>query len=101
MFKETDQNDYELRKKELDEYILNSQLCIKELADYISSSVMTLDEDELVNEEKAAEILDLEPGTLSVWRCTKRCPLKYVKIGRLIRYRRGDLRSFAASRVVG
>jgi len=47
MFKETDQNDYELRKKELDEYILNSQLCIKELADYISSSVMTLDVDEL------------------------------------------------------
>ncbi len=60
-----------------------------------------LNDDELLKEGKAAEILGVEPGTLDVWRCTKRYPLKYVKIGRLIRYRRGDLRAFAASRVVG
>ena len=86
MFKEIDQNDYELLKK---------------WADLIQNPVMSLDDDELLNEEKAAEVIDVKPGTLSVWRCTKRYPLKYVKIGRLIRYRRGDLRSFAASRVVG
>ena len=86
MFKEIDQNDYELLKK---------------WADFIQNPVMALDDDELLNEEKAAEVIDVKPGTLSVWRCTKRYPLKYVKIGRLIRYRRGDLRSFAASRVVG
>ena len=86
MFNEIDQNDYELLKK---------------WADLIQNPVMALDDDELLNEEKAAEVIDVKPGTLSVWRCTKRYPLKYVKIGRLVRYRRGDLRSFAASRVVG
>ena len=83
MFNEIDQNDYEVLKK---------------WADLIQNPVMALDDDELLNEEKAAEVINVKPGTLSVWRCTKRYSLKYVKIGRLVRYRRGDLRSFAASR---
>jgi len=87
MFTKTDQHDEDRLRKEL--------------ADFLLSHAMTLDDDELLNEEQAAEVIDVKPGTLSVWRCTKRYPLKYVKIGRLIRYRRGDLRSFAASRVVG
>jgi len=58
-------------------------------------------DEDLLKEGAAADFLGVEPGTLAVWRCTKRYPLKYAKIGRLIRYRRGDLRSFAASRVVG
>lgn len=86
MFKEIDQNDYELLKK---------------WADLIQNPVMALDDDDLLKEEEAAEILRIEPGTLSVWRCTKRYPLKYTKIGRFVRYRRGDLRLFVASRVVG
>jgi len=86
MFKEIDQNDYELLKK---------------WDDFIQNPIMALDDDELLKVGKAAEILGVEPGTLDVWRCTKRYPLKYVKIGRSVRYRRGDLRAFAASRVVG
>jgi hypothetical protein len=55
----------------------------------------------LVDEKIAAEILDVTPGTLSVWRCTRRYPLPYVRVGRAIRYRIADLERFIASRTVG
>ncbi len=55
----------------------------------------------LVDEKRATEFLDLAPGTLSVWRCTRRYPLPYVKIGRAVRYRMSDLEAFIASRTVG
>jgi len=80
---------------------LNEEDLRKKWRDFIQDPIMALDDDDLLKEEEAAEILRIEPGTLSVWRCTKRYPLKYTKIGRFVRYRRGDLRSFVASRVVG
>lgn len=46
---------------------------------------------ELLDEKKAASYLDVSPGTLSVWRSTGRHNLPFVKIGRNVRYRRGDL----------
>ncbi len=55
---------------------------------------------ELLDESEAAQFLGLSPGTLSVWRTTKRYPLKYIKVGRLVRYRKGDLNSFITSREV-
>jgi predicted DNA-binding transcriptional regulator AlpA len=55
----------------------------------------------LVDEKQASEILGLAPGTLSVWRCEKRYPLPYVKVGRSIRYRLADLERFVESRTVG
>ena len=54
-----------------------------------------------VNEKGAAEILSVSPGTLAVWRCTRRYPLPYQKIGRAVRYRIADLEAFAQSRTVG
>lgn len=56
---------------------------------------------ERVDEKRAAEILGVSPGTLSVWRCTRRYPLPYQKIGRAVRYRVADLEAFAQSRTVG
>ncbi len=55
---------------------------------------------QLRNEAEAAQILDLKPGTLQVWRSTKRYPLAYVKVGRLVRYRQSDLEAFLAARTV-
>ena len=55
---------------------------------------------QLRNEAEAAQILDLKPGTLQVWRSTKRYPLPYVKVGRLVRYRQSDLEAFLAARTV-
>ena len=60
-----------------------------------------VDASKLVDEKLAAEILGITPGTLSVWRCTRRYPLPYVKIGRTVRYRLSDLEEFARSRTVG
>ena len=55
----------------------------------------------VVDEKIAAEILGVTPGTLSVWRCTRRYPLPYVKVGRAVRYRLADLEKFLSDRTVG
>lgn len=57
-------------------------------------------EDDLLDEKEVAAILDVSTGTLQVWRCTKRYPLPYVKIGRNIRYQRSAILAFIASRTV-
>lgn len=46
---------------------------------------------ELLTDIQAAEVLDVSPGTLSVWRSTGRYGIPFVKIGFNVRYRRGDL----------
>ena len=48
-----------------------------------------------------AEILGVSPGTLSVWRSTKRYDLPYIKSGRLVRYRQADVEHFIATRARG
>lgn len=39
--------------------------------------------------------------TLAVWRTTKRYNIPYVKVGRLVRYRKSDLEAFLKSRTRG
>ncbi len=55
--------------------------------------------DTLHDEKSAAEFLGLEPGTLAVWRSTRRYNLPFVKIGRLVKYRESDLLAFVESRL--
>lgn len=55
----------------------------------------------LLNEDEAAQILTVEPQTLAVWRSTGRYNLPFIRMGRLIRYRRADLEAWLESRVVG
>jgi hypothetical protein len=55
---------------------------------------------ELLTDVEAASFLGIEPKTLAVWRSTKRYPLSYVKVGRLVRYYRSDLIAFLDSRRV-
>ncbi len=45
----------------------------------------------LLRAKDAATVLDTTEGTLAVWRCTGRHPLKFVRMGRSVRYRVGDL----------
>jgi excisionase family DNA binding protein len=52
----------------------------------------------LVNERKAAEVLGVSPGTLSVWRSTGRYHVPFVKVGHLVRYRLADLDAWIESR---
>ncbi len=57
--------------------------------------------DPLLTERQAAEILDLRPTTLQVWRMTKkRDTPAYVKIGRNVRYRASAVEAFIRSRTV-
>ena len=56
----------------------------------------------LLNEKQAAELLGTTPGTLAVWRCTRRYPeLRYIKIGRSVRYSVEDLQDLISRRTIG
>jgi hypothetical protein len=50
--------------------------------------------------EVAAAYLGVAPTTLAMWRCTKRYPLSYIKVGRLVQYRKDHLDAFLANRTV-
>jgi len=52
----------------------------------------------LLDDEQAASILGIKAKTLPVWRSTGRYSLPYVKIGRCVRYKAGDLRDFIERR---
>jgi hypothetical protein len=56
---------------------------------------------ERVSPTEAAKILGVKPGTLAVWRSKgyNKGP-RFVRIGRLIKYRVADLEEFANARVV-
>ena len=58
-----------------------------------------LTDGELLDDKQAASVLKTKPATLSVWRTTGRYNLPYIKIGRLVRYRAGDLKAFINGRV--
>jgi hypothetical protein len=62
--------------------------------------VQTALADPLLTEVQAAEELGVEPVTLQVWRSTRRYDLPYVKVGRLVRYRRSAIEQFLAARTV-
>lgn len=49
---------------------------------------------DLLNEEQAANFLQVRPNTLAVWRSTKRYAIPFVKIGACVRYKRADLEAF-------
>lgn len=62
---------------------------------------MQHDQPQVLNESQAAEFLGVKPQTLSVWRSTGRYDLPFVRVGRLIRYRRTDLEAWLESRAAG
>lgn len=50
---------------------------------------------ELLTPAETAAILRISLGTLANWRTRHPCPLPFVKLGRLVRYRRDDVDSFS------
>ena len=48
----------------------------------------------LLTPSQVADILGVTIGTLAIWRCTGRYPLRWVKCGRLVRYRECDVLQF-------
>lgn len=55
---------------------------------------------ELLTPSQMAHLLGVSVGTLAVWRCTKRYPLPYVKVGRSVRYSRAHGDEFIKARTV-
>ena len=66
----------------------------------MADTAVHLTPDTLIEPPAAAEMLCVEVQTLEAWRCHRRYPLPYVRIGRSIRYRVGDIAAFIASRTV-
>ncbi len=54
-----------------------------------------------LNEDEAAELIGVRPQTLALWRSLGRYGLAYIKVGRLVRYRRCDIDRWLESRLVG
>jgi excisionase family DNA binding protein len=60
----------------------------------------TLPVHDLLPPPKAAEYVGVQEQTLAIWRGTGRYNLPFIKVGRLIRYRRSDLDKWLADRTV-
>jgi excisionase family DNA binding protein len=60
-----------------------------------------LDLPKLLTPDEAAKLLGTTVGTLSVWRCTRRHNLPFIRVGRLVRYDREDLRAWIVERRQG
>ena len=64
-------------------------------------STPTPPKDEILGNTDAAEYIGVTPRTLEVWRCTKRYQIPFIKVGRLVKYRKSALDAFLDSRTVG
>ncbi|WP_102528979.1 helix-turn-helix domain-containing protein [Shewanella sp. 10N.286.51.B7] len=53
----------------------------------------------LLTPSQVSEFLGVTIGTLSVWRCTGRYPLNFIKVGRRVMYRQSDVENFINGRV--
>jgi excisionase family DNA binding protein len=53
---------------------------------------------EMFTPKQAADYLGVTAETLSVWRCTRRYAIPFVKVGRKVCYRKSDLDKFLDSR---
>jgi hypothetical protein len=54
----------------------------------------------MLSEEEVAQILGVKPNTLKDWRCRGSKSLKYVKSGKLVRYKERDLAQFIEKQTV-
>lgn len=67
----------------------------------ISAVINQHPNDPLLNPNAAAEYLGVSKDTLSVWRCVGRYNIPFVKVGRLVKYRKSALDAFLDRRTHG
>jgi excisionase family DNA binding protein len=63
------------------------------------NSILSHNSDLLTNDQAAAYI-GITPRTLEVWRCTKRHQISFIKVGRLVKYRKSTLDTFLDQQTV-
>ncbi len=54
-----------------------------------------------LNTDKVAAYIGVTENPLSVWRCVGRYNIQFIKVGRLVRYRKSALDNFLDRRTVG
>lgn len=55
---------------------------------------------ELLTPKQASQKLGISVGTLAVWRCRQKYPLKFVKIGGKVFYRPEHIQRFIETRTI-
>lgn len=55
---------------------------------------------DLLSRRQAAAYLGVSEQTLAIWKCAGRYQLPFVKIGRLVKYKKADLDAFISRRTI-
>lgn len=64
-----------------------------------TNAEQAVETNKLWSPEQVADVLGVSKQTLAVWRCERRYPLPYVKVGSRVRYRPSDVQQFMADRL--
>ncbi|SNX60622.1 DNA binding domain-containing protein, excisionase family [Nitrosomonas ureae] len=67
----------------------------------ISTILKNHSTDPLLTPPEAAAYIGVTENTLSVWRCVGRYNISFIKVGRLVKYRKSALDAFLVSRTYG
>lgn len=67
----------------------------------LSAVIKDQSTDPLLPPPEAAEYIGVTVRTLSVWRCVGRYNIPFIKVGRLVKYRKSALDTFLDSRTRG
>lgn len=67
----------------------------------ISAIIKAQSVDKLFNTSEAAQYIGVTEKTLAVWRCVGRYNISFIKVGRLVKYRKSALDAFLDSRTHG
>ncbi len=70
-------------------------------ASALASILKNQSTDPLLTPGEAAAYIGVTENTLSVWRCVGRYNIQFVKVGRLVKYRKSALDAFLDRRTVG
>lgn len=65
----------------------------------ISAVIKNQSSDPLLTTLEAAAYIGVTQATLNAWRCVGRYNIPFLKVGRLVKYRRRDLEAWLESRV--